>query len=1348
MKGSSLSVKKLETEWRALLSSTIACDQETSQSTAAQSLMSSSMGGNGSLPNSEGKCLPVFVASYDTSKTPMIRVYSLSKNCMVGEYSMIEIQGDFWEQAGELLGFVANASRRFILLPLVKSPSHRKVVEPPMKAFTTVLNRLGVQPIVGVDSLVLDEMISKKGARASSLLSLSDDAKLGTDRHFFEQYWSNLRTKLCHAVDDDPLVAINTYIAPQYDVYTIHLVRTGSQGLGISLWSPVRKKRFSSKGMLPDILACLFQTGSTSMILIPTARTDRLVLSQCRVALNKAGKTCRICYATSIHDKCRSIFQADPQKLWQSMCELFNSFESDLLFKTYESVGTKLREEFERQWSEDSRQAYIDKHVSSSSLPTQSDVKVWQKVFRLPQRIVSEVKESKHYERYLVVAYTSTELTVYCQPRNPIAEENYIVAACLSDNSGMVLQPWVKYVNRKASFRFPSLAEYSVIVAYDAKRLLLLCSGDKELDAFFKRGGRVWCTMLAEYLLEAQRVSTGQNSLSEVSMRYGFLLPPQCPIGAVPESLSIGFHRTHLLSAVSAMDAVFKAQLKRGREQMQLVSLAHRMDSLLAMEHMERNGICVDVKEAEQQNNELKNSLVVMDHTLEAHIPSQIPTDLRLLFDWASLPHLHALMFGGQIELGDSGAHRSRDSFEWAENLLHLVKKYATLSNASCEVHLKRFASLADIRAEAIPKLVTEVSHCLDKRNGASKKFRIVIFDIETTGLNPSTDEIIEIALYDPVSGSVFQSLACPKRPINPRTVDIHHITEEEVKEAPPLEKVVKGVAKFLRIDGSKGYDPNEIILMFGHNVFAIDEPMLRRALNRYLGDPKICDRILFCDSLSLLRGHKIVLQKKMSKRSERKKLTQGDKHIYDVLSTSLRLPKLIENLGLTPDGEVHRAETDTKALWRVMVDVFELTQKTVVDQCECISARAAESLSIFPAAGCFVPHTRICSGISVTLPGIAKNFIDDARLVKSLQKKVLNEELLSTLQTHGVEVAGLLIKRQRLERMAPRFLDPHTSHAQSTLHADLRIRQHIDMTSTVTSRTSSAYPSCQNLPKEGPTRRLFVSRYGSEGRCVEVDYSQLEIVILAILSGDKKLVSDLKNGIDFHIKRAEFFSGIPYKQIQDGYQRGVPKYVKLRKMAKQFSFQRLYGAGVSLLHKTTGIAVKDLKQSIRLEEEEYPGISEFYRTVRAVALRENNPGLPTGYIVELPTGCRIHYKTRDVVLNLPPVKNYPIQAFGAELSQLMLGRLLRHFIKKDFYKNKARIVNFVHDSVWLDCHKDVVKECVRDTCRIMSSVHEYVPSAFPGVLINLPLKVSASSGVNMYVMETVPPNEVGKKES
>ncbi|KEG09189.1 mitochondrial DNA polymerase I protein B [Trypanosoma grayi] len=1162
---------------------------------------------------------------------------------------------------------------------------------------------------------------------------------------WFRAQWVYLRAVACKTKEeDDPIHTINRLIVPRFDVYVIHLVRSGSRGLNIVLWDPVHRRRYVARGMLSDVLACLLERYSKHMIFIPTNRTDRPTLLRCRTALSKAGRQCIIVFPSEMGEKYRGVYQSEPSGYWKALREVSCGLDTDFLFEVYAAAGNNLRsyhikrlqeagsatrllsqQSDRRALKSKKKNGECDEGSAEAAYVTGAEVEKWLRILTLERRVAAEKAELRRYKRHLLIAYVATEFSAYTRMANPHVSTNYVLAACLMDRQQRVVEPWTKYTAR-GEFKLPSLDEFDVIVAHNAKQFLLLIWDDPELKRFFKRGGRVWCTMLAEYLLEAQRCHTGSNSFREVAQKYGVMTPPSAVLGIAAADLPFAFLRHYLMAAVDALSTVFREQLLKAGERSQAICIAHRMDSLLAMASIESAGIQVDMEEAAHQARAVHNRVLAIDKALSLYVPNEVPLDLQKFFDWSSVQHLNAFFFGGNITLGYSDT--ARDSSAWTSNLMYFCHKYGNLSLLSADVHLQRFASEHGLRtAGRLPQRVAQFLTA--DKNAPSRRYRLVVFDIESTGLNTATDTIIEIAAWDPVEGTSFSSLVDPQRPIPQTTTAIHHITDGMVRGAPRLPEVTQAFARFLRLDEAQR-DPNEVVVLIGHNVFALDEPLLRRALEREHVD---ADSILFCDSIILLKALKRELQ-------GGKENLRVDRGVVEILTSSLRLSSLVEGLRVKADGELHRADTDAKTLWFVLVNALGLAGRDAAKQRDAVFSHAARTLVVYPGVGCFLPLERRRDCAVVRLPGVASEAIEDPQVLASLQRKALNETTLQTLHQHKLEVAGLLVQKQQLERSAARFLHSDHNGQLSVLHPDGKVRQYIDLTATSTSRTTSSYPSCQNIPKDDKSslRRLFVSRFGAKGRCVELDYSQLEIVVMALLCGDKRLVSDLNKGVDFHVKRASFFSGIPYDEIFEGVQRDVAKYVRLRKTAKTFSFQRLYGAGVPLLHKTTGIPVKDLEASIRKEEEEYPGISKFHRLVRTVALRANNPGLPTHFVVELPTGLRMSFKTRDVVLNLPPVKNYPIQGFGAELAQMMVGRVFRQLVRKNFYGQRAFMINFVHDSLWLDCHVDVLEECVRETQDCMMGVHTYVAKAFPGVELKVPLRVTVQCGVDMCSMETV----------
>ncbi|ESL06215.1 mitochondrial DNA polymerase I protein B [Trypanosoma rangeli SC58] len=1288
-----------------------------------------------------GEELPVFLVSYDL-RSRLFHFFSIERDrvvvvgspptegaelrdCDSGKH--IASGGiDLSTVADELMQHTHGVTQ-MILLPLVAHKKERDVLASHFQRLLATLRQSGLIPVMHVDNLELAEALDPDPPPLREVVAnYAVVTPKPLSELWFRAHWVYLRTLACRMDEEDPIRTISRLIAPRFDVFVIHLVRSGSRGLNIVLWDPTRKRRYAARGMLSDILACMLERQSKHIIFLPTNRTDRPTLLRCRAAMTKAGRQCQVVFASELGDKYRSVYQSEPSRFWALLREVSGGLDMDFLFEIYVTAGNSLRSYHSKRLRDGEARPMVSYRAEeATACLANTEAEKWLSVLSLGRRVAKEKAETRKYKKHLFITYVATESAAYTRPANPHSPVNFVVAAALMDAQHRIVEPWTKYAAR-GDFKLPSLNEFDVIVSHDAKQLLLLVWDDPELHRFLKRGGRVWCTMLAEYILEAQRCQTGNNNFRDVALKYGVMTPPSAVLGAATVDLPFAFLRHYLIAAVDALSVVFREQLSTSCERSQVICLAHRMDSLLAMAAIESAGIQIDVEEAARQAQAVRNRISVIDKALSLYVPNEVPVDLLKLFDWNSLQHLGAFLFGGSITLGYTDT--VLESAAWTSNLIHFCHRYGTLSLLSADVHLQRFASEKGLRAAG--RLPQRVAQYLARDESAGlRTFRLVVFDIESTGLNTATDAIIEIAAWDPVEGTSFSSLVNPERSIPQETMAIHHITNGMVCGAPRLPEVTRAFARYLRL-GDAQCDPNEVTVLVGHNVFALDEPLLRRALER---EGVEMDSILFCDSLALLKALKHELQGS----------TEGlrvDRGVLETLTTSLRLSSLVEGLHVGAEGALHRADTDAKMLWFVLVNALGLAGRDTVKQRDAVFSHAVRTLAVYPGTGCFLPLERRRDRVVVRLPGVALQVIDNPRQLASLQKKPLNEDTLHTLQRHQLRVAGLLLQKQQLERNAARFLHADPGGRLSVLHADGRVRQYIDLTATTTSRTTSSYPSCQNIPKDDKSslRRLFISRFGEKGRCVELDYSQLEIVVLALLCGDNRLVSDLNRGIDFHVKRASFFSGVAYAEIYEGYKRGITEYVRLRKTAKTFSFQRLYGAGVPLLHKTTGIPVKDLEASIRKEEEEYPGITQFHRLVRTIALRAGNPGLPTHFVVELPTGIRMSFKTRDVVLNLPPVKNYPIQGFGAELAQMMVGRVFRQFVRRDFYGQKAFMINFVHDSLWLDCHIDVLEECVRETREQLMDVHTYVAKAFPGVELRVPLRVTTQCGVDMCSMETI----------
>lgn len=324
-------------------------------------------------------------------------------------------------------------------------------------------------------------------------------------------------------------------------------------------------------------------------------------------------------------------------------------------------------------------------------------------------------------------------------------------------------------------------------------------------------------------------------------------------------------------------------------------------------------------------------------------------------------------------------------------------------------------------------------------------------------------------------------------------------------------------------------------------------------------------------------------------------------------------------------------------------------------------------------------------------------------------------------------------------------------------------IHHKLNHTSTITSRLSSSDPNLQNVPRgdKSEVKKMFVSRFGADGRMIEADYSQLEVVVQGVLSKDEKLIHDLINRIDFHCKRVSMKYHCTYEEAldwcknEDAVDHDIWK--RRRTGCKVFSFQRAYGAGPQTIANSTGMTVDEVKELIAAEEVEYVGISRFNSSVeKAVAdssqpFRDPNRGYRSyrrGYW-QSPTGTMFTWRSWDAPAFLrkrgiddtfspPELKNYPVQGTGGEFVQAVLGKLFRHFVANDNYGGKAFLVNTVHDCVWIDCHVDVYEQVAADIKPIMESIPELFNKLFPKMEITVPFPIAVEAGINMYDLHGV----------
>jgi DNA polymerase I len=229
--------------------------------------------------------------------------------------------------------------------------------------------------------------------------------------------------------------------------------------------------------------------------------------------------------------------------------------------------------------------------------------------------------------------------------------------------------------------------------------------------------------------------------------------------------------------------------------------------------------------------------------------------------------------------------------------------------------------------------------------------------------------------------------------------------------------------------------------------------------------------------------------------------------------------------------------------------------------------------------------------------------------------------EVLEQLAAMGHEVPRLLIEYRELSKLKSTYVDalPGFIHP-----ATGRIHTSFNQTGAATGRLSSSDPNLQNIPvrtqRGEAIRRAFVAAPG--GVLLTADYSQIELRLLAHLSGDPAFVEAFEQGGDIHRQTAAIIFGVPQDQVTSD----------MRARAKTINFATIYGQGAFALSRQLGITQEDAKRFIEQYFTRFAGVRAWLdRTVAEARER--------GYVETLFGRRRYIPELKD--------RNYNVRAFG-----------------------------------------------------------------------------------------------------
>jgi DNA polymerase-1 len=298
--------------------------------------------------------------------------------------------------------------------------------------------------------------------------------------------------------------------------------------------------------------------------------------------------------------------------------------------------------------------------------------------------------------------------------------------------------------------------------------------------------------------------------------------------------------------------------------------------------------------------------------------------------------------------------------------------------------------------------------------------------------------------------------------------------------------------------------------------------------------------------------------------------------------------------------------------------------------------------------------------------------------------------------------VPALILRHRTLAKLKSTYVDTLADMADS----EGRLHTNFVQTGTATGRLSSREPNLQNIPIRAEEGRRIREAFVAKSDCVLIsaDYSQIELVVLAHLSGDENLISAFKEDKDVHARTASLIFGINENEVKN----------EQRRIAKTINFGVVYGMSAFRLANELNISRSDATNFINAYFNTYSGVRQF---IENLIKKTEQLGYVTtifGRRRNVPT-INSRNKTEKSAAERVAV-NTPIQGSAADIVKTAMLKLDRRLTSQ---KSKARLLLQVHDELILECPKDDADE----TAILVKTEMEQAAA------LSIPLRVSVETG-------------------
>ncbi len=269
------------------------------------------------------------------------------------------------------------------------------------------------------------------------------------------------------------------------------------------------------------------------------------------------------------------------------------------------------------------------------------------------------------------------------------------------------------------------------------------------------------------------------------------------------------------------------------------------------------------------------------------------------------------------------------------------------------------------------------------------------------------------------------------------------------------------------------------------------------------------------------------------------------------------------------------------------------------------------------------------------------------------------------------------------------------------------KVHSNFNQTVTATGRLSSSEPNLQNIPTRHELGRLIRKAFfaSAPGRVlIDADYSQIELRLLADMSGDTTMVKAFNDNEDIHAITASQVNGVPLSEVTP----------RMRSEAKAVNFGIVYGISEFGLAKDLDISWKEAKGYIDGYFKKYPQVHDFLNDLISFAKRKGYAETPFGRRRYLPELSSSKYMIRQFGERV--AMNMPIQGAAADIMKMAMVSVYKELKRR---KLNSHLILQVHDELLIDAAEEEAEEVKQLLKECMENVVE----------LSVPLPVSVSMG-------------------